>query len=193
MTNRDLCDRQGQQNNNNKISKVKIMGPQFYTFSMLNTLFSYEYYKVQKSNHCSNIQQTKLYCHAYSLCSFVSSSQFLIPTYPYPQITFHSLLPVTIMVIYAFPSQFPLNLSYQSSPLPCSQSSTDHFNVLFPTLLEGSRRYSETVSKVYSSVRQCPRPSASLTTHSLARTPSSPASCIHGKCPLQVYHILSFI
>lgn len=53
--------------------------------------------------------------------------------------TFHSLLTVIIMIMYALPSLFLLDISNQSRPHPYAWSSIDSFDVLFLILLEGNR------------------------------------------------------
>ena len=77
---------------------------------------------------------------------------------------------------YAFPSQVLLYIFYQFNPHPCPWNSTDSFGVSFLTLSKGSRGRGlwNSVYKVYTSVRWCPAPSHSLTTHSLTHPEQRP-------------------
>lgn len=102
----------------------------------------------------------------YALCSFFSPSWFLIPTNP--KATFHSLLTVSIPVIYALPSRSPQ--CFQSIQ-PTSLLMEQHWQLWCTTsdLLERKQRegFWDSVYRVFSSVRYCPEPPPSLTTYSL--------------------------
>ena len=102
------------------------------------------------------------------------------------------LLTVTAMVICAFLSWVLLRNFKQSSPRPRSRSSTESFDVLFLTLLEGSGGGPWGGVYEASAVRSDAQAST-FTPHGLAdspRAPSRPASPAHGKGP-QVSCILN--
>lgn len=78
------------------------------------------------------------------------------------------------------------DIVYQSSTHPCSWSSSDSFDVLFPTLSEGSG--GGTVFIKPTAVRGGV---LGLDVHSPLTAASSPSGSIHAKCLIQMGHFLS--
>lgn len=102
------------------------MNPQFYTFSMLNTLTFLWILLNQIIAATCSIHPTLLpFLHLNFLFLLILGPPFTPPT-------------VTIMVTYASLIPFLLDISNQSTQRPNSRSSTDRFKVEFLTLSKRS-------------------------------------------------------
>lgn len=111
--------------------KVKVLSPQFYILSILNTLFFMSITKFlnqttapTRNSQTTLMRQFPMFLDLSILISHSCKSSG------------HLSLPptLTVMVIHASPSQFPLDISNRSSPHSSSWSSTDSFDILFLTL-----------------------------------------------------------
>lgn len=130
-----LCARYGQWNQKQN-SKVRILNPQFYPLSILKTLHPF-LKQIPQSFIWPGLQYAIVKNHITITIPLISPSWFLISA-DIPA-TFHSLLTVIILIMYALPSLFLLDISNQSRPHPYAWSSIDSFDVLFLILLEGNR------------------------------------------------------
>lgn len=99
-------------------------------------------------------------------------------------------------MIYALSCHFLLSISRESSPQPCSGSSTGSFSVLLVTLSEGGRGRACGTKFMKSTVQLCTVESMAFTHDSPTDSPGatfSLVSSIRGKCHIQVCHILIFM